>query len=278
MNEMREGILKVLRDVDGFVSGQKLCEELKVSRAAVSKHVQGLRKMGYDIESIPRRGHRLIAVVDMPLDVEVRQYLKTRKIGKHYSFKEEISSTNSFLSDLPLSDCHDGMAMVADKQTAGRGRMQRSWFSPSKTNLQFSVLLQPKKNLWDIPQLALVAAVSVVDALKRVVPDVDAGIKWPNDILVGGKKLAGILCEMQAEADIIHKVILGIGINVNTEKKQFPSSISKIATSLQIETGETINRSLLIAELLNSLDHQYRRWLKDGLEPFLWIQGTASPG
>ncbi len=269
MNKAKEEILTVLRNSNDFVSGQQLCEKLKISRAAVSKHVKGLRKLGYQIESTPRRGHRLIKTIDIPLEIEVRQYLKTKLIGKHYSFQQEISSTNSFLADLPLSECHDGMVMAADKQTTGRGRMQRTWHSPKGTNLYFSVLLQPRRNLSDIPQLALVTAAAIVDALKTITPDIDAGIKWPNDILVNGKKLAGILCEMQAEADVIHKVILGIGLNVNITEKQFPKELQKQSTSLRMETGTSINRPQLMAELLNSMDKHYRKWLKDGLTHFL---------
>lgn len=269
MNDVREGILAVLRESDGFVSGQRLCENLKMSRAAISKHVQALRKLGYKIESIPRRGHRLITTVDTPLDVEVARHLKSKLIGRHYTFEPEIASTNAYLSNLPLSECTDGMVMAADQQTSGRGRMQRTWFSPAGCNLYFSVLLQPRKNIADIPQLALIAALSVIDALKTTAPSVDAGVKWPNDVLVNGRKLAGILCEMQAEADIATKVILGIGINVNVASEQFPADLRERSTSLLAETGKHVDRPQLMAALLNSLDKYYRQWLTLGLAPFL---------
>ncbi len=269
MNKLRAGVLAALREAEGFVSGQRLCEELNVSRAAISKHVGELRKMGYDIESVPRHGHRLISTVDTPSDVEVCQYLKTEIIGKQYIFETELPSTNSYLSDMPLRDCSDGMVVVADKQTAGRGRMQREWYSPAGANLHFSILLQPKRSISEIPQLTLLAALAVVKALDSAVPQVRADIKWPNDILVGGRKLAGILCEMQAEADAVQKVILGMGINVNLATKDFPAILRKLATSLRIEAGVAISRPHLMGEVLNSLDAHYRKWLEEGLDPFL---------
>ena len=269
MNEINKTILSVLRNTDHYVSGQMLCEKLNVSRAAVSKHVQALRKLGYEIDSVPRRGHRLITSADSPLDIEVQQYLKTDIVGKHYTFVQEIPSTNSYLSSLPLSECHDGMVIAADSQTAGRGRMKRKWHSPKGANLYFSVLLQPKKDLSDIPQLALITAVSIVEALQIIAPEMEMGIKWPNDILIKNRKLAGILCEMQAEADAINKVILGIGINVNATAKDFPPDLREQSTSLRIETGNPFHRPPLMAELLNSLDRNYRLWTKEGLTPFL---------
>ena len=269
MNRTRESVLDALRRTRDFVSGQRLCEALGVSRAAVSGHVRELRKLGYDIESIPRRGHRLVATIDLPLGAEVRPHLKTRQIGRHYIFKSELPSSNSFLMDLPLPECIDGMVVVADKQTAGRGRMQRTWFAPPAANLYFSVLLQPNRPISEIPQLALLSALSIVTTLNSVTPDVEVEIKWPNDVLVGGRKLAGILCEMQAETDIVHKVILGMGINVNVLSRQFPPELRETATSLLIETGSPFHRPTLLAEVLNALEHNYEQWLRKGLSPFL---------
>jgi BirA family biotin operon repressor/biotin-[acetyl-CoA-carboxylase] ligase len=269
VNKVREEILRVLRDAGGVVSGQRLCEDFGVSRAAISKHVRELRKLGYEIESVPRLGHRLVSSTDLPIEIEVSRYLKTSTMGRHYVFEKEMPSTNSFLGNLVVSKCHDGMVVVADRQTGGRGRMQRTWHSPAGVNLYFSVLLQPPKSPSDIPELALVAAWAVVRAISAVAPTVEAGVKWPNDVLVGGRKLAGILCEMQAETDVIHKVILGIGLNVNLTRKQVPADLRKRATSLRMETGDVLSRPRVMGEILNSLEKGYRRWLKDGLGSFL---------
>ena len=269
MNKVREKILTVLRDSDGAVSGQELCGALGITRSAVSKHVRELRKLGYEIESVPHRGHRLVADTHLPLECEVRRYLRTACIGRHYIFDKELPSTNSCLGELPASECRDGMVVVTDMQTGGRGRMQRVWHSPSGVNLYFSVLLKPQVSPSDVPQLALVAAWAVVRAIATVTPSIEAGVKWPNDVLVAGRKLAGILCEMQAEADLIHKVILGIGINVNLSKREVPADLKKIATSMLMETGRTVSRPVVLAEVLNSLETGYQRWLKDGLNSFL---------
>lgn len=269
MNEVRKEILSVLRDTDGVVSGQRLCEDLGVSRAAVSKHVRELRKLGYEIDSVPRLGHRLVSDTDLPIEFEVSRYLETSSIGRHYIFEKEMPSTNSFLGNLAVSKCHDGMVAVTDRQTGGRGRMQRTWHSPAGVNLYFSVFLQPSKSPSEVPELALVAAWAVVRAITAVTPSIKAGVKWPNDVLVGGRKLAGILCEMQAETDVIHKVILGVGLNVNLTRQQLPSDLRKRATSLRMETGDPISRPLVMGALLNSLEEGYRRWLKDGLGSFL---------
>ncbi len=269
MNEAKEKILAELRRVDGYMSGQVLCEKLGMSRAAVSKHVVGLRRMGYVIDSVPRRGHKLVDVVDVPLACEVARHLDTQIVGKSYAFEQELESTNTFLSELPLGDCTDGMVVAAETQTAGRGRMQREWHSPPGANLYFSVLLQPNSKLSDVPQLTLVAAAAAVDALERVTPGLRLDVKWPNDIFAGGRKLAGILCEMQAEADMVQKVILGVGINVNMTATQFPPALRKTATSLQIEAGHKIARPRLMGELLNSIDRHYQLWQKKGLSPFL---------
>ncbi|OVE76089.1 biotin--[acetyl-CoA-carboxylase] ligase [bacterium E08(2017)] len=269
MSNPKEIILERLRNEDGFVSGQDLSDLLGISRAAVSKHVKGLRETGYQIESVPRHGHRLVASVDTPLEVEVRPYLDTRTIGSQYIFNDSMSSTNNYLDELPLTECSDGMVVVADTQSAGRGRMKRTWFSPPAANLYFSVLLQPARPPHEVPQLALVAAASIIDTLKTITPSVDAGIKWPNDILVSKKKLAGVLCEMQAETDVVHKAILGIGININIPVKSFPKELRDQSTSLLAETGKPLHRPVVLAALLNSIDRHYNAWLEHGLDSSL---------
>ena len=269
MADPKERILAELRDAGDYVSGQDLCLKLGMSRAAVAKHVEGLRRLGYGIDSVPRHGHKLVAAADVPLGCEVARYLDSRLVGSEYIFKRELKSTNTFLSDLPPGDCTDGMVVAADMQTAGRGRMQRVWHSPSGANLYFSILLQPKKAISDVPQLTLVSAAAVVEALERVAPGLRLDIKWPNDLLIAGRKLAGILCEMQAEADMVQKVILGIGINVNITASHFPAELRKIATSIQIVTGRKTERARLMGEVLNSMDRHYSLWRKDGLAPFL---------
>jgi BirA family biotin operon repressor/biotin-[acetyl-CoA-carboxylase] ligase len=238
-----------------------MVRELGVSRMAVSKHVRRLRSLGYRIESSPRRGYRLAGRTDRPVAEEVLPLLVTRRIGRDYRFFDEIASTNAYLR-ARIEDLPEGTTAVADAQSAGRGRFRRQWFSPPGVALHVSVLLKPAAPPMLAPQLALVAAAALLRALDDA-GCTDVQVKWPNDLLWHGKKAAGILCEMEAEADVIHGVVIGMGVNVNTTR--FPAGLRGRAASLRVALGRAVPRPALLAGILNRLETEYDTWLRDGL-------------
>jgi len=254
-------ILSALSVTDGWVSSARIVEELGVSRMAVCKQVRRLRGLGYGIEASPRRGYRLKARTQLAIPEEVTPLLRTRLIGRPYRYFAEIDSTSTFLRSR-IAEFPEGATVAAGSQSRGRGRFQRDWFSPPGGNVYLSVLLKPAVSPLLAPQLSLVAASAVLRAL-RAEGCGEAGVKWPNDIMWRGRKLAGILCEMEAEADVIHAVIVGIGVNANLT--EFPEILRPTAASLREALGRPVPAPALTARILNSLDGEYAKWSRDGL-------------
>jgi len=262
MNETTEHVLELLRGGGEYLSGEEIGRKLGISRSAVWKHVRELKEAGYGIVSSPKKGYGLRAAANVPLAAEVAPHLKTLTLGRRIEYYDEVDSTNRAAGDLARQGAVGGAVIVADAQSAGRGRMGRRWESPAGNNLYFSVLLTPNVEPARVPQLALVAAVAVHEGLAECCPDIAAQIKWPNDILVGGRKVAGILCEASLEADRVHRVILGIGINVNGTR--VPPALRAIATTLRIAGGREVSRPALLGAVLNHLEARYEGWLQDG--------------
>jgi len=269
MKTITQEILEALKAREGFVSGQALSDRLGVSRVTVSKHIRRLREQGYRIVSLPRRGHCLEQCTDLPVVAEVAPLLKGQHLGRPFQWLESVDSTNSYLARLPSEERTDGMVVVAERQTGGRGRMGRQWHSPPGCGLYFSVLLRPTASPAELAQLALVVGVAVCSAMTRLYPTLRIGIKWPNDILIDQRKVAGILCEMEAEADAVHQVILGVGVNVNTSATALPPDLRTLATSLSQELGQEVDRVALLVGMLNQLDKDYAVWCRRGLAPLL---------
>jgi BirA family biotin operon repressor/biotin-[acetyl-CoA-carboxylase] ligase len=262
MNETTARVLELLKAGGEYLSGERIGRSIGISRSAVWKHVRELKKAGYGIVSSPKKGYGLRAVANVPSAAEVAPRLKTRRLGRHTEFHDAVDSTNRAVGDLARLGADEGAMVVADAQSAGRGRLGRRWESPAGENLYFSVLLTPDVEPARVPQLALVAAVAVHAALAECCPGLAAQIKWPNDILVGGRKVAGILCEASLEADRVHRVILGVGINVNGTR--VPEGLSATATTLRIAGGRELSRPALLAAALNHLEARYDDWLRDG--------------
>jgi BirA family biotin operon repressor/biotin-[acetyl-CoA-carboxylase] ligase len=259
VNATTQAVLEFLRRHAEPVSGQATGRALGVSRSAVSKHVEALRRAGYRIESVPRRGHRLLSSPDTPRSEQVSPLLTTRAIGRPIEYVATVDSTNAAAARAAAAGAAEGLVVVADAQTAGRGRQQRTWSSPPGCNLYFSVLLRPRVLPHRVAQISLVAAVAVHQALADVRPELDLGIKWPNDILASsGEKLCGILCEADLEADLVHHAIVGIGLNVNM--REGPAPIRGVATSLYRLTRSVTPRPLVLASVLNRLEAAYERW------------------
>jgi BirA family biotin operon repressor/biotin-[acetyl-CoA-carboxylase] ligase len=260
-------ILKLFRDADsGFVSGEMISRELKVSRTAVWKHIKGLRGAGYLIEAIPSRGYRLLSTPDILDETELRDRLQPGLIGLRLVCLPETSSTNTVAFQLADEGAVEGTVVTADAQSGGKGRMGRVWSSPPGINLYCSVVLRPKVRPYQAPQLTFLSAVAVAKAIEATT-GLKPEIKWPNDVLLGGRKVAGLLNEMSAETDAINFVILGIGVNLNMATAQFPADLRAPATSLLIEQGRPVNRVQFTAQMLHELDKLYAGFLECGFAP-----------
>ena len=262
---MRDTVLRMLHQKQ-CVSGEELGKELSISRTAVWKHIEDLRRKGYEINSSPRLGYSLIKTPDLLIPEEIGLHLETRCFGKEILYFEEIGSTQDEARQLASKGAEEGLIVVAEKQSLGRGRLGRIWSSPSGMGIYLSIVLRPDLKPHDAIQIPLVAGVAVcqaIDSTTRLKPR----IKWPNDIIAGGKKLGGILTEMSAEVDRIDFIILGIGINVNTPRELFPEELSGVATSLVEETGQHITRVQLVQSLLWELEQLYDEFKASGFGP-----------
>lgn len=261
-----ELVLSFLADaVDEFVSGEAISDKLGLTRAAVWKHVEALRSQGYRIDAVPARGYRLTGVPDRLTPLELRPLLNTHDLGQVIHWYEELGSTNDRAKELAEEGAEHGEAVVAESQTAGRGRRGRSWSSPARRNLYFSAVLRPELPPARAPELTLVGALAVCDALRAA--GVDAGIKWPNDVLASGKKISGILTELAAEPDRVHWVVLGVGVNVNARLEDFPEELRADATSILIERGQAAPRALFAAACFTALEGWLDRHAEEGFAP-----------
>jgi BirA family biotin operon repressor/biotin-[acetyl-CoA-carboxylase] ligase len=249
---------------DDFVSGEAISGKLGLSRAAVWKHVEALRGHGYRIDAVPARGYRLAAVPDRLTPLELRPLLNTHDIGRELHCFDEIGSTSDRAKELAAEGVEHGAVVLADRQTAGRGRRGRAWISPPRRNVTFSVVLRPDLPPSRAPELTLVASVAVCDALRQA--GVDAGIKWPNDLFASGKKIGGILTELAADPDRVQWVVVGVGVNVNARAEDFPPELRDQATSVALERGEPAPRALFAAACLTGLEEWLDRHAEHGFD------------
>lgn len=273
---MRTEILNVMRKrAPEPVSGEELAKELGVSRTAIWKNIQVLKQEGYKIMAVTKKGYVLEGVPDKLLPAEIGQKLKTKWLGHELHYVETTDSTNIMCKTYANQGCANGTVCVAEEQTGGKGRLSRGWFSPRGKGLWFSVVLQPPFLPEEAPKCTLLAAVAVVKAVNSY-KGVKAAIKWPNDILLEGKKLVGILTEMNAEFGHINYVVIGIGINVCVPKNLVPDELRDSAISLADKAEETIDRVELLAKVLANLEELYELVLKDGFQPILAMWRTYS--
>ena len=248
---MKEKILHILKEAQGYVSGQDLSRMLSVSRSAVWKSINALRKDGYVIDSVTNKGYCLQISPDILSAGEVCNGLATKQIGKKLLFFSRVDSTNEELKRRARTGAESGLVCTAEQQIAGKGRLGRSWVSPPGTGIFASVLLRPDIPPTEVPGITLAAGLAVCRAVQTTT-GCKAKIKWPNDVLIGNKKLCGILTEIAAEADKVDFIIIGIGINTNNA--HFPEEIAHKATSLLLETGHRIDRRTLLREVLKQLE------------------------
>jgi BirA family transcriptional regulator, biotin operon repressor / biotin---[acetyl-CoA-carboxylase] ligase len=271
-NQINVKILEQLkRNMPEYVSGEALSEFLGVSRTAVWKHIRELKQEGYAIESSSKKGYRLGASDDIFNAYEISSGLETKILGENIKYFDEIDSTNNCAKSIAAEGCADGTVIIADVQNSGRGRLGRTWVSTGGKGIWMSIVLRPSIQPEEVQIITLAASVAVVRAISSLF-GVKAGIKWPNDILIGSKKACGILTEMNAEMERVNYVVLGIGINVNHETGDFPEELAEVATSLKIQIGceKVVKRSAIVKEVLKELESiyqninfDYERALKD---------------
>jgi BirA family biotin operon repressor/biotin-[acetyl-CoA-carboxylase] ligase len=261
---MVDEILQLLRESpSAFLSGEAMSGRLKISRTAVWKRINRLRNLGYEIEASTRSGYRLIQSPDLLTPLEIKSILKTEWVGGKIHHFDSLGSTNSEAYQLALNGAREGEVVIAESQEKGRGRLGRHWFSPPFLNLYLSVILRPKISPHQASLITLMAAVATANAIQKFSGLIPL-IKWPNDILLRDRKVAGLLNEIHSEMDQIHFVILGMGVNLNMEEQMFPREVRPVATSLKIEMGETISRKIFLQFLLSELERWYTIFLEEG--------------
>ena len=256
---MKAEILTILKDTDGYVSGQELCERFGVSRTAVWKAMNQLKKEGYEIESVQNKGYHLVKTPDILSKNELVSIRKTKWVGTEICYFDVTDSTNTQAKSLGEGDAPNGTLVVAGKQESGRGRRGRSFESPAGTGIFMPLLLRPEIAQQNASMLTLVSALAVAKGIEHMV-DLPVQIKWPNDIVINGKKVCGILTEMSAQMDYVNYIVIGIGINVGNE--EFPEEIKDVATSIYLESGKHVNRAMLIEKIWEEFEDYYELYEK----------------
>lgn len=259
--EVKKKIISFFKDKEAsFVSGEEISSSLGFSRASVWKYITKLREEGYDIEAVPHLGYRLREAPDKLYGYEVPAGLSTKVIGQNeiYHF-DSIESTNDKAYQLAEEGASEGTLVIAEAQSKGRGRMGRKWTSPKSGGIYMSLVLRPDLETDEIPAITLITATAIINAIKKVT-GLEAGMKWPNDILIGGKKVCGILTEIKAQPDMVDFLILGIGINVNTAKGKLPPE----GTSIKIEAGKETSRMELVQNVLIEIENVYSKFKRKG--------------
>ena len=256
---MKTEILRYLKEADGYISGQELCERLQVSRTAVWKVVRQLVAEGYEIEAVRNRGYRLKTAGDILSQAEILSSIRGSWAGREILYLDEVDSTNTAAKKAAENGAVHGTLVVSERQTGGKGRRGRAWDSPRGTGIFMTLILRPNMAPVHASMLTLVAALAVADGIRECT-GAESLIKWPNDIVMSGKKICGILTEMSADPDCINYVAVGIGINVNME--EFPEEIRGVAASIFTETGKKTKRSLLISAVMAAFERYYEVFMK----------------
>ena len=280
MNTRDQLLLFLNKKRGSWVSGELLSNDLAVSRAAIWKHVRKLKEEGYVIASSTKKGYLLDKDSDLLLAQEIEEGLDTRVFGKRgIDYFKELDSTNMRAKELARGDAPEGTVIIAENQTRGRGRMGRNWSSPKGDGIYASLILRPVMSPGGAPRITLMTAVAVADALLSQI-ELELKIKWPNDILVKGKKLAGILTEISTEMDAVNYILVGLGLNVNIAPESFPEEIREKATSLFIETGERFPRVKLMRAYLEQFEKYYEMFKRNDFFPIMhrWKQLSGIVG
>lgn len=265
MNHRKRTVIDILRASPEFVSGEAMSHTLGISRNAVHKHVKSLRSSGYRILGVSHRGYKL-EEEPCRLDMSaIAALAKHSVLARAFRYYDEIESTNLEAKALANDGAPEGTVVIAESQTGGRGRLGRKWTSPAGKGLLFSVVLRPELPMSEAHLLTLVAASSIAEAIEAQT-GVHVLIKWPNDLYVDDRKVGGILTEISGEGDEIAWVVIGIGINANTEYAELPVPLRRTAASLKIASGHPVDRSELLARMLLSLETAYLQAMRSGFD------------
>ena len=268
-------LLEYLRKKQACVTAEELCQRLDISRQAAWKQIQQLRGLGYDISSVPHLGYQLVSCPDRLYPAEVSSGLHTKVIGRSLHYYDHVPSTMDTAMQFANDKAAEGTVVIAETQTSGRGRLGRPWASPKYKGLYFSIIVRPDMLLAEVASITLMAAVSVCEAVARSC-QLEARIKWPNDILLENRKLGGILTEMNAGLDRVMCVVIGIGLNVNTEKKALVDG----AASIRELTGSPVSRVALLQEMMRQFENYYMKFRRkeSGLILDAWRQASVTLG
>ena len=276
MNPNRDVILARLAGSSLPVSGDALAHELGLSRAAVWKHIQSMRKQGIRIEAYTGRGYQLKSDVLSP--AMLQKQLEGSLIGSECMVFDEIDSTNRETMRQAEAGADEGLVIIANRQTSGRGRLGRSWHTAENDSLALSILLRPDIPPEKVPQLSLLTAVALYRALSEFVPSI--GIKWPNDIMHNGAKIAGILTEMRGEPGQVHAAVIGIGVNIRRPAKGWPEEITQRVSDLSTASGRDLNRLDTAVAIIRAMERDYREYSANGFAPIreAWWRAHAASG
>jgi len=264
MESTRNKLIALLEEnKDQYISGQKMSDQLNISRSAIWKHMKELEKDGYEIEGKSRKGYRIISFPDKLSENTLQWGLRTKWLGKTIVHREIIDSTQFLAHQLAREGAAHGTVIIADEQTKGKGRMNRAWHSAPGHGIWMSIILRPQLLPYLATQLTLLTATVLADVIAEHI-ELRPQIKWPNDILINGKKTVGILTEMQSEQDQIQYVVIGMGINVNQPTNELPNDISYKATSLNVESGKEWDIKEVIQYILQTFEKSYESYIENG--------------
>jgi BirA family biotin operon repressor/biotin-[acetyl-CoA-carboxylase] ligase len=271
---MKSKILEILEKNGDYVSGEEISKEIGISRAAVWKHIKKLRELGYEIDSKTNEGYKLIKSPEKQIEFELERMLDTKIVGKKILFFEEVDSTNNKAKQIALEE-KEGAVVISKMQTSGRGRRGREWQSP-KGGIYISFILKPNFSPERAPQLTLVSSLALVETLNAMDSNLNAKIKWPNDVLISGKKISGILTELSADMEKINYIVVGVGVNINTDTNNLPET----ATSLKLEMKEEVSVKLFLKSFLEHYDSVYREYLDGGINQIIerWKDNSDTLG
>ncbi|KAB2953087.1 biotin--[acetyl-CoA-carboxylase] ligase [Heliorestis acidaminivorans] len=275
----KQEILKALKEASDYISGEDISRALGMTRSAVWKHIRTLRQEGYDIEAHTRMGYKLRTLSNYLLPEEVLSVLETKKFGRNYIYYHSINSSNEKAKEFAREGAEEGTVVLAEEQQAGKGRLGRTWHSPLGLGLYLSIILRPSIPLALTPQITLLTALSIAKTIEKMT-SLGPAIKWPNDILLDGKKVCGILTELSAEMDGVKHIVVGIGLNLNQEATDFPTAVTSQASSVSMQAGEKVDRLAFFNKLLMQLEDDYEHWLEQGFSAIRqqWLDRAVGLG
>lgn len=267
---MKDKILDLLKEKNNeFVSGEEISKKLGVTRAAIWKHINSLKESGYNIDSVSKKGYKLILCPDILTYDEIKNHLNTEFMGRNIIHFDELDSTNSYAKKIADTLEGEGHVIITEKQLNGRGRLGRQWVSQNSNGIWMSIILRPRLSIFQVSKITQVVAAAVNLAFTNL--DINTQIKWPNDLIINDKKVCGILTELNSEINTINYVVVGIGINVNNNIEDFPEELKGIATSVKIETSKGLERNILVAEILNNFEKLYLELNNGNFDKSLYI-------